>query len=130
MSQLFFQDYHKEYIFKIMNQKLITLLCWSSWKSNKNLFFEYFPWPKVAHCHSLWVLIFISKKACLFYVCLTCRVQQTDFKWCKIMYAKSATHVYAQCFNQLWHKQFWGFCKTCDLKCLSLLCFIRNQENG
>ena len=54
-----FQGYHKNYIFKIIKQNLIMFLSWSSWKSDKDIFFEYFPRPKFTQGHSPWDLIFI-----------------------------------------------------------------------
>ena len=42
----FFKGYRKEYTFKVIKQKRITFLSRSSLKSNKDIFFEYFPVPK------------------------------------------------------------------------------------
>ena len=58
ITHTFVKDCHKEYIFKTIKQKLITL-SWSSWKSNRDIFFEYVPRSKFWQCHSLWVLIFL-----------------------------------------------------------------------
>ena len=35
---MFFKSYHKEHVFKIIKQKSITFLSWSSRKSNKDIF--------------------------------------------------------------------------------------------
>ena len=55
-AHVFFKCYHKEHVFKIIKQKSITFLSWSSWKSNKDIFFEYFPRPNFAQRHSVWVI--------------------------------------------------------------------------
>ena len=34
---------------------------WSYWKSNKDIFFEYFPWPKLAQFQSLWKVVLAVK---------------------------------------------------------------------
>ena len=42
-----FKGYQKKYIVKIKKQILLMLLSWSSWKSNKDILFEYIPPPKI-----------------------------------------------------------------------------------
>ena len=59
----FFKGYHKEHVFKIIKQKSITILSWSSWKSNNDISFAYFPRPNFAQRHSVWVLIFMWNKS-------------------------------------------------------------------
>ena len=55
----FFKGYHKEHVFKIIKQKSITFLSWSSWKSNKGIFFEYFTRPILCNGIQYEWLIFI-----------------------------------------------------------------------
>ena len=58
-AHVFFKCYHKEHVFKIIKQKSITFLSWSSWKSNKDIFFEYFPRPVLRNVIQYEWLIFI-----------------------------------------------------------------------
>ena len=69
-TRCFLQGYHKKYIFKIIKQNSITFLSWSSWKSNKDIFFEYFPRPKFTQCHSPWDFIYVWNES-LIILCLT-----------------------------------------------------------
>ena len=47
MRTSFFKGYHKEYIFKIIKQKSIMFLSWSSWESNKDMILNTFPGPNL-----------------------------------------------------------------------------------
>ena len=70
ITHTFVKDCHKEYIFKTIKQKLITL-SWSSWKSNRDIFFEYFPWSKFGNAIHYEFWYFYEMKAWLFYIRLT-----------------------------------------------------------
>ena len=51
----FFKGYHKEHILKIIKEKFIMLLSWSSWNSNNDIFLKYFPRPKLGQYQSFYI---------------------------------------------------------------------------
>ena len=59
------------YIFKILKQKLTSFLSWSSWTSNKDILFEYFPLSNLHNTNHYKLWNWYEMKAWLFYICLT-----------------------------------------------------------